>query len=216
MKQTSNDYIVYKHTCPNGKVYIGITKNDVNTRWKNGYGYVHNSHFTNAIKKYGWDNIHHEIVFSNLSKDEAERIEVDLIKHYNSTNRLFGYNKDSGGNVNKSHSEETKLKISLSQKGKPRPESKRVKSLAERKKLSIANIGNKHAVGSKRTDKHKQILRDLKSKKVVQLDLNGEFICEYSSLAEAEKNTKISKGNICGCIKGNRTVAGGYKWKYVI
>ena len=26
-------YTVYKHTCQNGKVYIGITSLDVKTRW---------------------------------------------------------------------------------------------------------------------------------------------------------------------------------------
>ncbi|AAV30164.1 putative truncated GIY-YIG endonuclease [Lactobacillus phage LL-Ku] len=45
----SENYKVYKHTTPNNKVYIGITKLDVNKRWKNGNGYKHNQYFTRAI-----------------------------------------------------------------------------------------------------------------------------------------------------------------------
>lgn len=33
-------YSVYKHTCPNNKVYIGITSRKPEKRWKNGYGYI--------------------------------------------------------------------------------------------------------------------------------------------------------------------------------
>ena len=34
------DFIVYKHTCPNGKVYIGITCQKPQNRWgKDGNGY---------------------------------------------------------------------------------------------------------------------------------------------------------------------------------
>ena len=36
MKQQDNKtYIVYKHTSPNNKIYIGISKNDPKYRWLN-------------------------------------------------------------------------------------------------------------------------------------------------------------------------------------
>lgn len=43
-------YTVYKHTSPNGKVYIGITKLSVERRWQEGKNYKTSSHFNNAIK----------------------------------------------------------------------------------------------------------------------------------------------------------------------
>lgn len=66
-------YCVYKHTTPNGKVYIGITRRNPITRWQNGNGYKRNKHFMGAILKYGWDNIKHEILFSGLTEQEAKK-----------------------------------------------------------------------------------------------------------------------------------------------
>ena len=63
-------YTVYKHTAPNGKVYIGITSHSIEGRWrKDGSGYKLNNHFWNAIQKYGWNNFKHEILFENLMKE---------------------------------------------------------------------------------------------------------------------------------------------------
>lgn len=91
------DYCVYKHTAPNGKVYIGITCQNPLIRWANGLGYSRNGYFTNAIVKYGWDNIKHEILFDGLTKEDACQKEIELIAHYKSNIADFGYNLSSGG-----------------------------------------------------------------------------------------------------------------------
>ncbi len=111
---TSN-YVVYKHTCPNGKIYVGITSMVPTVRWNNGKGYPHNSHFQNAISKYGWNNIKHEILFENLTKEQACQKEIELITKYKSNNPKFGYNLTDGGQFGK-HTPET-IKI-LSEKSK--------------------------------------------------------------------------------------------------
>ena len=82
-------FCVYKHTAPNGKVYIGITSRIAEKRWNNGHNYKQNKHFYNAIQKYGWNNFEHEIIFNNLSKEEACEEEKNLIAKYNSNNRKF-------------------------------------------------------------------------------------------------------------------------------
>ena len=51
-------------------------------------------------------------------------------------------------------------------------------------------------------------------KKIVQLDLNNNFIKEYNSIAEAEKETNILNQNITKCCKGKRNHAGKFKWMY--
>lgn len=90
-------YCVYKHTSPKGKVYIGITSQNPIRRWNSGYGYKNNTHFWSAIKKYGWDNFKHEILFTNLTKEKACTKEISLIAHYKSNNPDYGYNLSSGG-----------------------------------------------------------------------------------------------------------------------
>lgn len=116
----ANNYTVYKHTAPNGKVYIGVTKQEVSRRWKNGFGYSDNEYFFKAIKKYGWNNFKHEIICEELNKEEAEQKEIELIAKYKSNNKQFGYNIYCGGNLGSSGcfvSEETKLKLRNSHLG---------------------------------------------------------------------------------------------------
>lgn len=92
-------YTVYRHTSPSGKVYVGITKCSPNKRWKNGNGYFSGFciKFANAIRKYGWDNLKHEILLENLSKSEACYAEKYLIRWYKMHNN--SYNITDGGSI---------------------------------------------------------------------------------------------------------------------
>jgi len=145
-------YVVYRHTCPNGKVYIGITKQFPENRWKNGIGYKSSPHFWNAIQKYGWENIKHEILHSELPKDDACKYEREYIESHNSTDRRFGYNEKSGGEIGVIFSEIVRKKISDGEKEfyKLHPEkreeiSRRITgfhhSEESKKKMSIAKTG---------------------------------------------------------------------------
>lgn len=93
------NYCVYLHTNKiNNKKYIGITCQKPEARWNNGKGYSSRQPiFYNAIKKYGWENFTHEILFENLTKEHALEIEVSLIEKYRTTNSNFGYNNTIGG-----------------------------------------------------------------------------------------------------------------------
>ena len=113
-----NNYTVYMHISPSNKRYIGITSTKIEERWRNGKGYKHNKHFTNAINKYGWDNFEHIIIAKDLDEDVACWLEIELIKIWNSTNKKYGYNISLGGGGAYERSEETKRKISESKKGK--------------------------------------------------------------------------------------------------
>ena len=42
----------------------------------------------------------------------------------------------------------------------------------------------------------------------------GEVIAEYTSANEASRILKIDRANIVRCVRGNRKIAGGYKWRY--
>ena len=86
MKQskTTNRWTLYKHTTPSGKVYIGITSQNVKHRWNNGKGYLSctKSPFKSAIIKYDWDNIKHEILLTDLSEEDAKEFEKLYIQYY--------------------------------------------------------------------------------------------------------------------------------------
>ena len=112
------NYSVYMHVCPNGKVYIGITGNEPNVRWQNGLGYRGNKYFSNAIKKYGWKNIIHMVIEDNLTKEQAENMEIELIAKFKSNDRRYGYNIQNGGNSIGKHSVESKQKMSEKMRNK--------------------------------------------------------------------------------------------------
>lgn len=89
-------YIVYKHVNKhNGKVYIGVTSKTLKQRVNSGY--YDNKCFYDDIIEYGWDGFNSTVVASNLTKDEAAKLEIELIKQFNSTNPNCGYNKSTGG-----------------------------------------------------------------------------------------------------------------------
>lgn len=135
---------VYVHTTSSKKRYIGITSRPPLQRWRNGTGYKSSSYFNNAIQKYGWDNISHQILFYNLSESTAKELEIELIRFYNTTDSKFGYNLTLGGDgtVGRVCSSETKKKISDAHTGK-------ICSEEQKEKQRIAIIGKKHSAETK-------------------------------------------------------------------
>ena len=100
------EYLIYKLTFPNGKIYIGQThhiRKNVNLRWKNGRGYV-GTLVGNAIEKYSWKNVKKEIIEEHiLTKEEANKKEINYIKEFSSWigfSKNNGYNTTPGGDSN--------------------------------------------------------------------------------------------------------------------
>lgn len=81
----------------NRKKYFGITTQKINRRWKNGSSYINNKHFYNAIQHYGWENFYHIVLCNKLTVSAAKKLEMALIRCFNTTNPEFGYNKTIGG-----------------------------------------------------------------------------------------------------------------------
>lgn len=178
--KTAN-YSIYMHITPNNKRYIGITCQDPKKRWGNGNNYSKQPYFSNAIKKFGWNNIKHEVLFTGLTKEEAEQKERELIAFYNSADRRYGYNIDLGGKSKGRCSEETRKKISEAQKGKKPSEymlqrakevnTGKICSEETKRKISLAQIGkvvsvetrtkisNSHK-GKKLSDAHRKNISD--------------------------------------------------------
>lgn len=228
-------YTVYKHTTPSGKVYIGITGRAVEKRWENGSGYKSNKYFYSAIKKYGWDNIKHEIVCTGLSKWQACRAEQSLIKYFDSTNRDKGYNHSIGGecgSLGVHPSGETRKKLSKAHKGK-RPSDECIIKAAEvhrgnrpsdetRQKISMKLKGKplsgktrkkmSEARKGKKVSEHVILaMTEATSKKVLCIE-TGEV---YKSISEAGRQLGISFKAISNVCRGKAKTSGGYHWEYV-
>ena len=129
-------YTVYRHVSPDGKIYIGCTGENPADRWSKGYG--HNRELINDFDIFGWDNFKHEIIASDLTRDEAYKMERELISEYNTTDPDYGYNISSGGYGRTgcyfSHTEESKEKIRKASTGRHHTD-------ATKRKLSEARMG---------------------------------------------------------------------------
>lgn len=169
----------------NGKQYIGITKQDVNKRWKNGTGYKKPTRIGSAIAKYGWDNFKKEVLFENLTKEEAAKLEKEYIIELKTINN--GYNVQEGGfnSNNGIVSEETRKRLSESHKGQHSSPTTEFKK-------------------GQRSEAHLKIITPVYC---VELDKT------FDSIATAQKELNISN-HIWDCLKGKRNKCGGYHWKY--
>ena len=178
-----NNYLVYIHKTPSDKYYIGITCNGTNRWGSNGNKYKNNSHFYRAIQKYGWDNIEHIIVAENLSKEDACKVEIELIAKYQSNDREHGYNSSIGGEINRgwhySHTDETKKKLS--------------KSISEwHKRPEVKERLSKSQKGKKFSDEHRMKLSESHKGKVSGMKGKKHSDASRKKMSESQKNsTKV-------------------------
>ena len=217
-------YKVYIHRNKiNNKRYIGITKKKVKQRWNKGEGYKSQRLFYNAIKKYGWNNIQHKILFENLTKEEACKKEQNLIASYKSNYTEYGYNIANGGNTSDAFTDEIKRKISINTKKalqnplirqkmkehrKKQISPMKGKKLSEEHKLKLRHDGMK---GKKHTQESKILMRkNIKNKKQV-LCIEQNII--YESINEAARQNNIDYRNIHRSCNNNCR-AGGFHWEY--
>lgn len=218
-------YTVYQHKNKiNNKIYIGITKQELEKRWgANGINYKSSPHFFAAIQKYGWDNFEHNILFTNLTKEEACNKEQELIKFYNSMDRNFGYNSTSGGETF-TMNEETKEKISQALKGnknglgKPCSEEKKKKiseaqkgrKFSEEHKKKLSEAAQKRHVPCSE-EKKKKLSKNYPNKKPVYCEELDQI---FESVQECGRQLDISATNISKICKGKGKTAKGYHFKY--
>ena len=174
-------YCVYKHTVPNGKVYIGITSVNPLTRWSNGHGYKDNKRFWKDIILYGWLNIKHEILYDGLTECEARDTEARLIYEYRSYKKKHGYNREVGyayGYIER----DARYKSS-------------------REEYLLYCTSNEY--------KKKCVPKD-SCKRVYQYSLSGKYITSYVSIREASRVLGVDKKCISDCINGRQKTCKGF------
>ena len=183
---------VYRYTCSaTGKYYVGITKLSMKDRSRrNMSGYRGSRCFWNAIQKHGVDNFVLDILHSNLTKDEAERLEVLEIQRHNSISP-HGYNLEPGGNVPDIHPE-TRRKISESLRGrKLSPETRQKLSEVRRgRKFSHEHRQNlsESARGKKHSEATRQKISEVQRGKVVSAETRQK-------LSKAHRGRKLSEAH---------------------
>lgn len=182
---------LYMHISPSGRKYIGITKQEPNERWKNGKGYKNNPYFERAIKKYGWDNFQHIILFDGLTEDEANELEKIYIDMFDTTNPKKGYNLHTGGNHH-TVSERSKEKY--------------------RKTIKGRYVGEKNPFYGKH---HSQEVLDMMRIRVEKYSLDGEYIETYASVREAAEKNNTNMSDISKTCRGVRKkTCQGFQWKF--
>lgn len=227
-----NKWTVYRHTSPSGKVYIGITSQNVERRWNSGKGYTLCKAFYNAILKYGWDNIKHEVLFTNLSEERAKKLEIELIMHYKKLRISYNITDGGDGMLGYRHSEEVLVKLRKSLKGRKSPNKGKCMKESTKIKLSIINKGKtlpssvrdkirKAHLGIKLGDnvgfEKRSKSKDSYCKAVEQLDDTNNVIASFRSAIDAARyynKGKSAASKITECCRGTRNKTLNNKWRY--
>lgn len=115
----SEKWSVYRHTFPNGKVYIGITNQFPENRWGlNGINYRKQQKMLNAIMKFGWDNVVHEVLYTGLTEHDASKIEQKLIEETGQKGACGNYNVFYAPKIHRAVKSEIITEESLHKRGK--------------------------------------------------------------------------------------------------
>lgn len=211
-------YIIYKATnSHNGKVYVGATtkdldqrKNDHEQKGNTGYGHeFHKAIATFGPEAFRWEQIDNATTLNELSEKERAHIR-DLCS------KEQGYNGDCGGGFKKCVYQYS-------------PEGNHIETYS-----SLQNAAN--AVNATIKDISAACLKkiksckgfywgytyvdsyvpetDLRTKSVFRYSFDGVKLAQYTSVAEASRNTGINKSCIAKCCRKLRKTAGGFTWKY--
>ena len=171
-----------------------------------------NIYFHRALRKYGLENWVYCVLEENVMKENLNLKEIEWIEYYDSF--YNGYNLTTGGDTNYIVSEEYRIKLSESRKGKSSWNKGISMNEESKKKLSESLKGRAISIETRKRMSESS-KGGQKIKPVSKYDLNGNFIKTYSSIKEAVKeNPKSSSSNIGAVCKGNRIQCGGFLWKY--
>lgn len=232
------NWCVYMHEHrESGKKYIGITGQKPTRRWANGYGYRQNTRFFADIQEYGWDAFHHELLYTDLIQEEAERLEAEMIAKYGTQDPEKGYNLENGGRDQSHPSPETIQKMSDAKKGArnpwygaPLPEEHRRKisesltgkpghpcSEENKKKIGERSKGNTYRAGKPHPAETRAAMSQAR-RGAANVRAHAVMCVEtgarYDTITEAAARTGINGSHISAVCRGSRPKAGGYHWEY--
>lgn len=226
-------YYLYIKTSPLGLKYLGKTI-------KNPYIYMGSGKiWKRHLKKHNlsYIDIKTEIVFETDDELELIRVGNELSIKYNivesiewanlriengdggDTSKFIDYNNpnfhksDRGKHLYVFNSDEEKKRIIAERTKKidyNNPERlKKIKENTDWKKW-------KESIKNRKID-YVNMRRNVVNKKpILQFDLNGNMISEFSSISEAAKILNIGRSGIMQCLRKRNKTAFNYKWEYKI
>lgn len=235
-------YLIYKYTNKiNNKVYIGQTSTTLDERAGcNGSNYRGSPRFFAAIKKHSWDSFIPEIIDSVDSQDKANELEKYYIDKYNSTNDLFGYNISIGGDC-ASMNDVAKSKISLKAKERYKDRTKnpmygKERSSDTKKLMSALHSGENNPMYGSTWNEAQRSRSGTKGKKLHLSDDQRRVLSErcsamgkitgrrsvrcveddlcFDSIVEAADYYGVTKGTLCGHLKGESKTCKGKHFTY--
>lgn len=204
-------YIYIIKNSKNSKVYIGQTLRDINVRWKEHLRHSDSCDqpLYKAMQKYGKENF-----FIQCLEECADELlnsrEEYWIKYFDSYNN--GYNATLGGQNNFIMTSKMAEVLKLWHNNYT------VNKIVEETKLNVETVRsylNKNGITHEdiRARANKAIGKS-RSKPILQYDLEGNFIKEWSSSMEVERELSIGHNNIGSVCNGKRKSAGGFIWKH--
>jgi len=206
---------IYKITNPEGKVYIGLSK-DIDLRWthyKNSSSMQGNSLLKESFKTLGYDNHISEIIelvnYDNSLTDkqngkilrERERYWINFYQ-----SDIIGLNQNRGGSGTTKHTPESKQKISEALKNKPKP----------------LDFGTKRKKWQ-HTDEFKSKIKAAPRCPILMFDLEDNFIKEFPTQQSAAEYLGVKKNAIWNFLNSHPNPNGkpltqvkGHKFRYKI
>lgn len=192
----------------NDKVYIGQTTKSLDRRiegHKNSMISGVDTHLYRAMRKYGWDKFHFEVIATAPDQDSLNDMEAYFINKYDSI--ANGYNMAPGGSVNtmyssvvaKKHASKmrsvevrNKISVSMKQSYKDRggPSESHKAHLSESRKALYASakgeiVKERFRSSFKLSPAHYKALNDAKNKSVYCIDESGNLVKEFERVKDA-------------------------------
>ena len=211
--------IIYKVTHKeSGMTYIGVTKDSLKSRKKDHIQKANKDsghQFQEAIGTYGSEAFSWAQVDTANTISELARKEKEYILQYDCKEN--GYNQDAGGGFKKTvyqYSVDDGLLVGQYDS----LESAANAVSGTRKSISAACLGkinnyNGYHWSFSLTIPFKSLL-DKRRKEVLQIDVGGNLVAQFKSVAEASRQTGISKSPIAKTCRGEQKQTGGYYWNY--
>lgn len=178
--------IIYKYTSPSGKAYIGQTTNERRRKRQHKYN---SSHINSKYYYLPFYEAIRKYGFDSFSYEVLYTIILDDAKelHEKLDNMEIYY-------IEKYNSYYNGYNCTIGG--------------------STLGSGVTHpSYGRKLSDAHKDKLKQSVSRIVWQFDLNGNFINEYCSAAQAERITGCGASQIIYCVLNNKGTSKGFQWR---